>query len=192
MPWHQYQYSRGLHSTPARAAASQSSATLDANFVRFKLTRPEAEAAYAKWASSFYLSPSSIRDVRVVDETYVPFYVFDVTVQSRFGGRVGYRRMVPVLNPATRKLEMRSELEWSSVRMDSVPQVSHYGSDLANLQIYGAFKLKWAPIQIVKTPLPQKSILTPAMMNPQDFRGKEVDVFEMKIEVRHHRRVFVL
>jgi hypothetical protein len=55
------------------------------------------------------------------------------------------------------------------------------------MQIYGAFKYKWDEIQVLKTPLSQVTVVEPRSMSPRDFEGKEVDVFEMKLETAQGR-----
>lgn len=46
--------------------------------------------------------------------------------------------------------------------------------------MYGAFKLKWEPIQVCKTALSTVSVVSPSQMTPADFAHTEVDVFEMR------------
>lgn len=56
------------------------------------------------------------------------------------------------------------------------------------MQVYGAFKHKWEPIQVVKGALSAPgTVLTPAQMHPADFVDREVDVFEMRLETAQGR-----
>jgi hypothetical protein len=150
---------------------------------------PQAQDAYLEWARKQRFAPDTIKSLNAIvdtDESYLPFFAFDLACVTRFGGRIGFRTLVSQYNPSTRQTEMRTVTNWRRVPLEPTGTVAHYSSDLPNMQIYGAFRYKWEPIQVVKGPLAGR-VVTPAQMAPNDFRGREVHVFEMKPDTAHGR-----
>jgi len=171
------------------SSSSDGSQPLAAHFVPFARTLPQAQEAYLSWARRQRFAPDSIKTLSAItdtDEAYLPFFVFDVAVVSRFGGRVGKRSFESQYNPQTRQYEMRPVVHWRRVPLEVTGSAAAYSSDQPQMQVYGAFKFKWQPIQVVKSPLTGR-LRTPASMQPNDFRGKEVHVFEMKPDTAHGR-----
>ena len=196
---------RAFHSSSRRQAAGaggpntaknsstswKRSQSLDAHFIRFQLDLPRAQQVYQSWAARQRFAPNDLTKLeRVVhtDVAYLPFYMFDVEVATTFSGKVGFKRTVSHYNPTTKRMESYTTTDWRSVPPLQGVYTASYTPDLPQLQIYGAFKYKWEPIQVLKTPISRVRVLTPSQMSPSDFRdGREVDVFEMKLATAQGR-----
>lgn len=183
--------SRCFASSSGSGGGSSQWQSLPANFVPFARSLPDAQAAYLGWANGQWLVPSSLKSlqaVHTVDQAYLPFYVFDAVVESRFGGRVGFNYSELVYNAHSRSYQTVQRTRWREVGMERQASRVVYSSDDPSMQVYGAFKYKWEPIQVVKGPLSGAgTVVTPSQMRPQDFAGREVDVFEMRLETAQGR-----
>jgi len=178
------------YATSSTSSSSSSSSSLNPYFVRFQLSLPEAQAAYLAWSRGQPFAPDQLKSLKAIthtDQAYLPFYAFDANVQTRFSGRVGWQTRESYYNVSTRRWETRTVTHWKHVGVDPYLYPHSYSSDLPSMQVYGAFKYRWQPVQVVKGRLSGGRMMEPRQMQPSDFVGREVDVFDMKLETAQGR-----